>query len=95
MTFKKRIRLTPPIAGGEAWYPDRDLKEKIKVETTKFFKLLLFFQVHEFLDFWQSTANPAAVGLFKNALMYKLFFKLKQPNIKVNQKNTKSPIKHI
>ena len=40
-------------------------------------------KVDEFLDFWQSTANVAALGLVQNALMYKLFFKLKQPNIKV------------
>ena len=33
------------------------------------------FQVDEFLDFWQSTLNPAALALVQNVLMYKLFFR--------------------
>ena len=70
-------------------------RRKSRWKSAKFFKGLLVFKVDEFLDFWQSTANVAALGLVQNALMYKLFFKLKQPNIKVKPKNTKSLIKHI
>ena len=35
-------------------------------------------QVDEFLDFWQSSLNPAALALVQNVLMYKLFFRFKR-----------------
>jgi hypothetical protein len=41
--------------------------------------------VDEFLDFWQSTLNPTAMSLVQNTLMYKLFFKYKEPDAKVGR----------
>merc|ERR1712080_607300 len=38
--------------------------------------------VDEFLDFYQSTLNPAALALVQNVLMFKLFFRYKEPNAK-------------
>ena len=34
----------------------------------------------EFLDHWQSTLQPTALALVQNKLMWKLFFRLKEPN---------------
>ena len=35
-------------------------------------------QVDEFLDFWQSSLNPAALALVQNVLMFKLFFRFER-----------------
>ena len=66
------------VAGGEPWYGGLDLKDKIKVRKLAIEPIafeLSTFQVDEFLDFWQSTLNPAALALVQNVLMYKLFFR--------------------
>ena len=66
------------VAGGEPWYGGLDLKDKIKVRKLPIEPIafeLSTFQVDEFLDFWQSTLNPAALALVQNVLMYKLFFR--------------------
>jgi len=60
------LRYIGQLPGGEQWYGAKALEEKIKVD--------------EFLDFWQSTLNPAALKLVQNKLMWKLFFRLKAPN---------------
>ena len=46
------------LPGAEGWYGERDLKDGIKVD--------------EFLDFWQSTLNPAALKFAQNKLGYKV-----------------------
>ena len=59
-------------------YGGLDLKDKIKVRKLPIEPIafeLSTFQVDEFLDFWQSTLNPAALALVQNVLMYKLFFR--------------------
>ena len=52
------LRYIGQMEGGQAWYADRALKEKVKVD--------------EFLDNWQSTINPTALRLVQNKLMYKV-----------------------
>ena len=83
------------VAGGEPWYGGLDLKDKIKVRKLPIEPIafeLSTFQVDEFLDFWQSTLNPAALALVQNVLMYKLFFRylsailLSPPDINIQQK---------
>jgi len=60
------LRYAGQLEGGAAWYGDRPLQEKVKVD--------------EFLDHWQSTLQPTALALVQNKLMWKLFFRLKEPN---------------
>jgi len=62
------LRYIGQLPGGEPWYGGLGLKDKIKVD--------------EFLDFWQSSLNPAALALVQNVLMFKMFFRLKEPNAK-------------
>ena len=52
------LRYVGQLPGAEGWYGERDLKDKIKVD--------------EFLDFWQSTLNPAALKFAQNKLGYKV-----------------------
>merc|ERR1711963_481394 len=63
------LRYIGQLPGGEAWYGSKNLQERIKVD--------------EFLDFWQSSLNPVALKLVQNKLMWKLFFRLKEPNLKL------------
>merc|ERR1712013_595043 len=60
------LRYVGQLPGGETWYWDRDLLDRIKVD--------------EFLDYWQSTLNPAALKYAQNKLGYKFFFRQKEPN---------------
>ena len=52
------LRYVGQLPGGEAWYWDRHLQDRIKVD--------------EFLDYWQSTLNPAALKYAQNKLGYKV-----------------------
>ena len=52
------LRYIGQLPGGEGWYADRDLQDRIKVD--------------EFLDFWQSTLNPAALKFVQNKPGYKV-----------------------
>ena len=52
------LRYVGQLPGGETWYWDRDLLDRIKVD--------------EFLDYWQSTLNPAALKYAQNKLGYKV-----------------------
>merc|ERR1719193_2421860 len=74
------LRYIGQLPGGEPWYGGLDLKNKIKVD--------------EFLDFWQSTMNPAVLGVVQHTLMYKLFFRLKEQNTEAIKNATKLHQQH-
>ena len=52
------LRYVGQLPAAAAWYGDRTLREKVKID--------------EFLDFWQSTLHPTVVTLLQNKLMFKV-----------------------
>ena len=52
------LRYVGQLPGAEGWYGERDLQDRIKVD--------------EFLDFWQSTLNPASLKFAQQKLGYKV-----------------------
>jgi len=65
-------------AGNESLYPS---DHKLRVKTD------------ECLDFWQSSFNANVLKLVQNSLMYKLMFRMKEPNQKLIQEVDKAHAK--
>ena len=74
------LRYIGQLPGAGAWYGDRSLKEKVKID--------------EYLDYWQSTLHPTAVKLLQNKLMYKLVFRKPQPDEKVVKESSAAHDSH-
>merc|ERR1711936_741352 len=62
------LRYIGQLPGGGAWYGDRSVREKVKID--------------EYLDFFQSNLHPTAIKLLQNKLMFKMFRK-KEPDMRV------------
>ena len=52
------LRYIGQVPGAGAWYGDRTVREKVKID--------------EYLDFWQSTVHPTALKYMQNSMMYKV-----------------------
>jgi len=74
------LRYIGQLPGAGAWYGDRSLKEKVKID--------------EYLDYWQSTLHPTAVKLLQNKVMYKLVFRKPQPDEKVVKESSAAHESH-